>query len=303
MKLGDYYEGVYSLRYASLSPTTAQGYASSWRLHVGPKWAGWEMHEIRARDINAWLATAFPGNPGGADKAYKTLRQVLHAAMGDGEYPDDVVDPTTRGIRKPRAPRRPVPPRLTPKEVKRLLVGVRGWEYEPAVVCGLWLGLRRSEACGLKWGDVDLRTGLVRVRRGVHRVGGEVVETRTKTHRSERPHMLPRVAVERLREIKRERRARPSDWMLGGELGGSVDPDRYARRLKAFCRKNGLPHVAPKYFRHTFRVNMRKAGVPEQDVQKMLGHAEFATSYIYMELDEDVLREDQRAHERLVLRA
>ena len=35
----------------------------------------------------------------------------------------------------------------------------------------------------------------------------------------------------------------------------------------------------------------------------MLGHKEFETSFIYMELDEDVLREDQRAHERLILRA
>lgn len=35
----------------------------------------------------------------------------------------------------------------------------------------------------------------------------------------------------------------------------------------------------------------------------MLGHRELETSYIYMELDEDVLRVDQRAHERLILRA
>ena len=89
----------------------------------------------------------------------------------------------------------------------------------------------------------------------------------------------------------------------GDELGVDVHPDRYARRLRAFCKKNGLPHVAPKYFRHTFRVNTRKADIPEQDIQKMLGHKEFETSFIYMELDEDVLREDQRAHERLILRA
>ena len=187
--------------------------------------------------------------------------------------------------------------------MKRLLVGVKGWEYEPVMICGLWLGLRRSESCGLQWGDIDMRTGLLRIKRGVHYVKGEVVQTKTKTHRSMRLHMLPRVAVERMREIKRDRRAKPSDWIMGDELGVDVHPDRYARRLRAFCKKNGLPHVAPKYFRHTFRVNTRKADIPEQDIQKMLGHKEFETSFIYMELDEDVLREDQRAHERLILRA
>ena len=90
---------------------------------------------------------------------------------------------------------------------------------------------------------------------------------------------------------------------MGDELGVDVHPDRYARRFRAFCKRNDLPYVAPKYFRHTFRSNARKADIPEQDIQKMLGHREFETSYIYMELDEDVLRVDQRAHERLILRA
>ncbi|MCB7085265.1 tyrosine-type recombinase/integrase [Gordonibacter urolithinfaciens] len=305
MKLGTYHDERYVLCYSSkdLSPTTVQGYESSYWLHVEPYWAGWEMHEIRVVHINTWLATSFPDNPGGAEKAYKVLRQILRSAMGDECYPDDVVDPTTRGVRLPRKPWDGGSPRLKPKEVKRLLVGVKGWEYEPVVICGLWLGLRRSESCGLQWGDIDMRTGLLRIKRGVHYVKGEVVQTKTKTHRSMRLHMLPRVAVERMREIKRDRRAKPSDWIMGDELGVDVHPDRYARRLRAFCKKNGLPHVAPKYFRHTFRVNTRKADIPEQDIQKMLGHKEFETSFIYMELDEDVLREDQRAHERLILRA
>ena len=303
MKLGTYYKETYVLRYLSLSPTTVQGYESSYHLHVEPQWADWEMHEIRVKHINTWLATAFMDNPGGAEKAYKVLRQILHAAMGDDEYPDDVVDPTTRGVRKPKMPWHEDAPRLSPKEVKQLLIGVVGWEYEPVVICGVWLGLRRSEACGLQWRDIDLRTGLVRIRRGVHYVKGKVVVTKTKTHRSQRPHMLPRTAIERLRAIKRERRAKPTDWIMGDELGVDVHPDRYASRFRAFCKRNDLPYVARKYFRHTFRSNARKADIPEQDIQKMLGHREFETSYIYMELDEDVLRVDQRAHERLILRA
>lgn len=39
------------------------------------------------------------------------------------------------------------------------------------------------------------------------------------------------------------------------------------------------------------------------NIQKMMGHEEFQTTYRYMSLDEDVLREAQRAHERLILRA
>lgn len=68
MKLGTYYEETYVLRYLSLSPTTVQGYESSYHLHVEPQWADWEMHEIRVKHINTWLATAFMDNPGGAKR-------------------------------------------------------------------------------------------------------------------------------------------------------------------------------------------------------------------------------------------
>lgn len=303
MKLGAYYNETYALRYLSLSPSTVQGYESSYHLHVEPQWADWEMHEIRVRHINTWLATAFIDNPGGAEKAYKVLRQILRSAMADECYPDDVVDPTTRGVRLPKKPWRGEPQHLTPKEVKKLLLGVQGWEYEPVVVCGVWMGLRRCEACGLQWGDINLKTGLVHIRRGLQYIKGQVVETGVKTHRSMRPHMLPRTGVMRMREIKRERRARPTDWIMGVEFGVDVNPDRYARRLRAFCKREGMAHVAPKYFRHTFSTNHDRAGTKDEYIQKMMGHEEFQTTYRYMSLDEDVLREAQRAHERLILRA
>lgn len=45
------------------------------------------------------------------------------------------------------------------------------------------------------------------------------------------------------------------------------------------------------------------AGTDETEVQKMLGHESLGMGYRYMSLDEDVLREDQAAYERLILRA
>lgn len=299
MKLGDYYEGYYKGYMRYLAPGTAQGYDGDWRNHIAGEFGGWEMEDIRVRHINAWLASDhFAGVPGAARSAYKTLRQILRSAMGDELYSDEVVDPTARGVRLPPMDTGYEAPYLRPAEVRALALGLVGWEYEAAAACGLWLGLRRSEQCGLQWGDIDLRSGIVRVRRGLQVIDGEVVETRVKTHRSRRPHMLPRSGRGRLAEIKRKARPRPGDWLLGDD----PNPDRYARRLRAWCRRRGLPYVAPKYFRHTFRTLHALAGTDETEVQKMLGHESLAMGYRYMSLDEDVLREDQRRLERLVLR-
>lgn len=300
MRLGDYYEGYYKGYMRYLAPGTAQGYDGDWRNHIAGEFGGWEMEDIRVRHINAWLASDhFSGVPGAARSAYKTLRQILRSAMGDELYSDEVVDPTTRGIRLPPMDTGYDAPYLRPAEIRALALGLVGWEHEATVACGLWLGLRRSEQCGLQWGDIDLRTGIVHIRRGLQVIDGDVVVAKVKTHRSRRPHMLPRSGRERLAEIKRELRPRPGDWLLGDD----PNPDRYARRLRAWCRAHGLPYVAPKYFRHTFRTLHAMAGTDETEVQKMLGHESLGMGYRYMSLDEDVLREDQAAYERLILRA
>lgn len=299
MRLGDYYETYYVLYMADMAPSTAVGYAGDWRNHIAPEFEAWEMEEIRVRHINAWLASDhFAGIPGAARSAYKTLRQILRSAMGDELYREDVVDPTTRGIRLPRMDTLGEPQYLRPREAKELVVGLMGYEYEATALCGIWMGPRRSEQCGLQWPDLDLRRGLVHFRRGLQSIGGEVVEVKLKNHRASRPHMLPYSGIVRLREIKRERRPKRGDWLM--EV---PDPERYARTLRAWCKSRGLPYVAPKYFRHTFKTLHRLAGTPEEDVRKMMGHVDQEAHYRYMALDEDVLREDQRRYERLILSA
>lgn len=300
MKLGTYHDEHYVTYYRDLAPSTVVGYEGDWRNYVGPEFSACEMEDIRVRHINAWLTSdVFSGKPGAAQSAYNLLRQMLRSAMGDELYDEDVVDPTTRGVRLPKQPWRGEPQHLMAHEAKELIVGLVGFEFEAAALCGIWLGLRRSEQCGLKWEDIDLRSGLTHIRRGLQVVGREVVVTDVKTHRSARPHMVPRMARGRLREIKSEMRAKPGDWLLGDD----PNPDRYARRLKAWCKRRGLPHVAPKYFRHTFRTLHAAAGTKDDEVQKMLGHESKQMSYRYMALDEDVLRDDQSALEHYIVKS
>ncbi len=70
----------------------------------------------------------------------------------------------------------------------------------------IMLGLRRSEACGLHWSDVDLAAGTLRVERGLQRVEGELRELPTKTRRSNRTVPLPPMCVRVLRD-HRDRQA------------------------------------------------------------------------------------------------
>lgn len=63
----------------------------------------------------------------------------------------------------------------------------------------LAVGLRQSEALGVRWTDVDLDNGTLSVRRGLHRVGGQgLVYEEPKAERSRRTVALPKQLVEAL---------------------------------------------------------------------------------------------------------
>lgn len=297
MKLKTYHDEIYMQYYSMLAPSTVAGYESAWKLHVEPMFGEWEIEDIRVRNINLWLTTF--EKPGSGRKAFKILKQIINSAIADEIYSEDVAEPKFRAVRLPKMPPKERPRPLTLRDVNTLLRTVYDWEYEATVICGVWLGLRRSEQCGLQWKDINLKTGVVMIRRGVQVIDGEMMVTQVKTHRSMRPLVLPRVAVNRLREIKRTRGAKSSDWIVR-----DPNPETYARKLKAFSKRKGIYCPAPKYFRHSFGSNLHLLGISDFDIQRMYGHESFTTSAdSYMVLGTSAMRKDMNIYEKAVLEA
>ena len=63
-------------------------------------------------------------------------------------------------------------------------------------------GLRRGELLGLKWQDIDWKNGIIKVRRQVARVDGEIVEAPLKTKNSYRAVTISQQAIEVLKTQK-----------------------------------------------------------------------------------------------------
>lgn len=78
------------------------------------------------------------------------------------------------------------------QQVRELLKATRGHQLHALIMVFALLGLRRSDALGLRWDDVDLHAGVLRVRRSLHRVEGKLAVFDTKT-----PTLRPRCAAAR----------------------------------------------------------------------------------------------------------
>jgi integrase/recombinase XerD len=150
-------------------------------------------------------------------------------------------------------------------------------------------GLRASELCDLRPGDLNLDAGCVRVigkgrKERVVPVGRAAIEA---VHRY-LTELRPKLARGHVDRVFLSRSGRPIDrvslWML---------VERYARRSGL------LKHVSPHVLRHCFATHLLGGGADLRIVQELLGHADVATTQIYTHVDSDRLRQvHSRYHPR-----
>ena len=134
----------------------------------------------------------------------------------------------------------------------------------------LTTGLRRGELLGLKWEDVDLEKGELRVRRQIGHIGGEMLEMPLKTKNAYRILPLSADAIGVLKEQRQK--AGNSPWVFPSPTGRPMSPDSVLHMLHRVLKRAGLPEVRFHDLRHTFATLALQNGVDIKTVSGMLGH-------------------------------
>ena len=154
----------------------------------------------------------------------------------------------------------------------------RGAVRETAVMELLFAtGMRVSELCGLRYQDVDLEDGLVRIRgkgrkeRIIQIENDEVLRSLVKYRKVEVVSDVPSFFLNRCH--------RPlSDQSVRMIL------DKYAQRV------NAQQHITPHMFRHSFATLLLDADVDLRYIQHLLGHSSISTTQIYTHVSSSKLR-------------
>ena len=131
-------------------------------------------------------------------------------------------------------------------------------------------GLRRGELLGLKWEDVDLERGDLRVKRQLARINGEIVEAPLKTKNAYRTLPLAADAIDILKAQKKK--VGNSPWVFPSPTGGPLSPDCVNNMLHRVLKRAGLPSIRFHDLRHTFATLALQNGVDIKTVSGMLGH-------------------------------
>ncbi len=189
----------------------------------------------------------------------------------------------------PRVVARDITP-PAPAEVARLFALAQAADPELAafVVLAAATGARRSEVVALRWADLDLDAGVVRIARGIVMGPSGPVEKDTKTHAARKVSLdattLAVLRQHRERVVNRAEVCRvtlaPTTFVFSPEVDGSQPwrPDSATRAFARLCTSAGLEGLRLHDLRHYVATRLLASGVGVPTVAGRLGHRNAATT-------------------------
>ncbi len=284
--------------------TTAHDYGFRLHRYVLPTLGDRKLDAITPKEVVELLGSL--QKRGLSTSTVRGARTVLHVLFEAAIRLERVRNNPVTRTRPPKSvsgERTQVQPPLSTEEAQAYLSASADTPLEAFVFLCLYLGLRRGEALGLKWEDVDLDAGTLKVRRTL-KEGTRFLpdgsgltrpvcdEPKTKSSRREIPLPQPCVlALHRQRNrLKALRLAAGSAWQDSGfvftnPLGGAVYASSVYQMFVRFTRSCGLRYVRIHDLRHTTAVLMLENEVPLEAVGQVLGHSSYnVTKDIYAPL-------------------
>lgn len=242
-------------------------------LKAGPSVSESELLDLCRDAFNQWVSLSLASR----NRKAATMKSFLSWAYAEKLIEHDLSD----RIACPKVPRK-LPHYLSVDEVVALLESFRTEPDPPEEVLVLLLyggGLRISEACGLRWSDIDFDRRLARV---------------MGKGSKERLVPLPGKTCDRMKALRDSR----GGAFVFGDQGLST---RVAYNwIRARGEKAGLHHrLHPHALRHSYATHLLAGGANLRTLQELLGHESLRATERYTHLGIDQLARTLERHHPL----
>ena len=275
---------------------TSQGFLKN---HIKPQIGSVPLADLTSLDLQRFYKHLLDGGrvdrieakkkpKGLAPKTVRNIHQMIGSAYNLAMEQKLVSKNPTQGCALPK---------VEHKEMKTLTADQLGAFFQEARDSGVYelyyldlvTGLRRGELLGLKWTDVDLDRGVLKIQRAISRQNGKVVEAPLKTKNAYRTLPLSADAISVLKMQKCK--VGNSEWVFPSPTGGPMSPDSVLHMLQRVLKRAGLPRIRFHDLRHTFATLALENGMDVKTLSAMLGHVSAVTTLdIYTHITGDMQR-------------
>ena len=233
----------------------------------------------------------------------RTLYAVLRVCLADAERLGVLPANPLRRVRPPAAPP-PAKVAWTADDARRFLVATEAHPDHPVYVLLLACGLRIGEALALRWKDVDLEGGSLRVCRTLttDRAGKAVIGERTKGGKDRSIPCAPMLAASLRAHRQRQREQRMAhadlwvdlDLVFTNAVGEARHADAFRDRLRAACAAVGVPNLTPHGLRHT-TASLLAQHATVAIARDVLGHSNLSITNQYVHTTETARQRGSQA--------
>ena len=294
-----------------LSPKTARHYESIWKVHIAPTIGRRRIAILGTYDVEHYYRSLKAD--GLSMSTVRQVKAVLHRACrlahkwSAGVLPNPIADadlPTWRLEEQRAEVRAP-----EPHEVQALLTAAVAEDLRFGVFLRVLAatGIRRGEACALRWSDLDLERGVITVDEGVIAAKGGAVVKEPKTRASVRSLACDERTAAALIELRAEQeriaaaaeeRLLDDSFVFSASPGGAVPPhpDSMSHALPRIRNQAGLPPDIHLHSLRPFHATALDPVISEAQKQARLG---WSTVHMARHYTDGVPAEDRRAAEHI----
>ncbi len=276
-------------------PKTYQSYEQICRVHLIPSLGRHKLVKLTAAQISAYMASKDAA--GQSPRSVNYHRAILRAAINHAKR-WDLVTRNVAELVQPRPEKRYEATALTLAQAGQFMAAARDDRLEALFTVALALGLRRGEALGLQWRDVDFAAGTIQVRQQMQFIDGRASLVEPKTDRSRRTIAVPASVLTSLRahhhrqqfeRVAASQRWKGTEWDLVfcTTVGTPCDESNVNRIFKAVLKRAGLPEMRYHDLRHSCGSLLAARGVAPRVAMEILGHSDIRMTmnvYTHVEL-------------------
>src|SRR5450756_223848 len=274
---------------STIRPSTYNSYVQHVECHVAPHIGSVKLQKLSGSQVNALYAKLAEtgrkdGKSGLSPMTIHHVHSCLHKACKDAvrwghisRNPLDAADPPRKkgdGTKEMQT--------WTKEQLKAFLDSVKDERLSPLRHTIAMTGMRRGEAIGLRWSDVDLEGGRLSARRALIPDGRDVVVSEPKTVKGRRviaidPGTVEVLKAQAARQLE-EQGKWDEAWVDSGlgftlENGQALAPESVSRYFRHAVKASMLPPIRLHDLRHTHATLALQAGIHPKVVSERLGHA------------------------------
>lgn len=269
-------------------PVTLESYQRYIRLHAIPHIGHVLLQKLTPMHLQRLYSDKL--KTGKSRRTVQYLHAILHRALEQAvrwellhRNPADAVD-------APKPKRRP-PTIWSPEQLRLFLAAIEGDPYETLYHLAVYTGCRRGELCALRWSDVDLEQGTIRINQTLEELDKaapsqpRLLFEEPKTKKSRRSLPPPVSSVAMLTRHKRNQLEATAlaketgmlytdnDLVFARGDGTPLAPSQVSHHFAIIRKRYDLPHIRLHDLRHSFATMLLGAGTHPKFVSEWMGHS------------------------------